>query len=354
MRGRVKLGGPARLRIQNAAMLGRTTAEVCLRRLVKGPRSPSWNLAAELITEILKKQLLAAFEMHDVKDARSYLDSLVVDSGALAKVNVSNETLETFRGSWFVPRVDQTERVILFLHGGGYAFYPRGFYDNLSAELALGAKAKLFALDYRLTPEYRFPAQRMDAVAAYSWLVKSGVSPENLVVLGDSAGGNLTFSLLLFLRDEKIPLPALGICLSPATNFGLEALEGAAPDLDWITPQMAMRWADWFCCENERALPLVSPLHADLRGLPPLYIQAGGAEILLPSIEFFVAEAKRQGADVSLDVWPEMNHDFQAFGYDVPQSADALRRINEVIAGRLSTANRKTTSSRCGAGGVDA
>jgi acetyl esterase/lipase len=88
--------------------------------------------------------------------------------------------------------------------------------------------------------------------------------------------------------------------------------------------------------------------------LPPLYIQAGGAEILLPSIESFVAQAKRQGADVSLDVWPEMNHDFQAFGYDVPQSAEALHRISEVIAGRTSTGNRSTTSSRCGAGGVHA
>jgi acetyl esterase/lipase len=311
-------------------------------------------LAAELITEILKKQLLAAIEMPDVKDARSYLDSLVIDSGALAKVNISNEVLGTFRGSWFVPKVDQTDCVILFLHGGGYAFYPRGFYDNLSAVLALSTKANVFTLDYRLTPEHRFPAQRIDATAAYLWLVKSGLAPSNLIVLGDSAGGNLTLSLLLFLRDERIPLPALGVCLSPATNFGLDALEAIAPDLDWITPQMAIRWADWFCCENERCLPLVSPLHADLRGLPPLYIQAGGAEILLPSIESFVEEAKRQGADVSLDVWPEMNHDFQAFGYDVPQSAEALHRISEVIAGRLSTSNRKITSSRCCAGGIDA
>ncbi len=328
---------------------------MCMRRLLKGPRSPSWNLAAELITEILKKQLLAAFEMHDVKDARSYLDSLVVDSGALAKVNVSKEVLGTFRGSWFVPKVDQSDHVILFLHGGGYAFYPRGFYDNWSAVLALSTKANVFTLDYRLTPEYRFPAQRIDATAAYSWLLQSGLAPSNLVVLGDSAGGNLTLSLLLFLREAQIPLPALGVCLSPATNFGLDALEKAtAPDLDWITPQMAMRWADWFCCEDERCLPLVSPLFADLKGLPPLYIQAGGAEILLPSIESFVAEAKRQAADVSLDVWPEMNHDFQAFGYDVPQSAEALHRISEVIAGRLSASNQTTTSSRCGAGGVNA
>lgn len=323
--------------------MARATAEVCLRRLLRGPRSPSWNLTAELGTEVLRKQLLVAFDMQDVKDARSYLDSIVVNSGATSRVNISNVNQSRFCGSWFVPKSGNPATVILYLHGGGYAFYPRGFYNNLSAHIALSANAKIFALDYHLTPEHKFPSQLMDSVAAYLWLVHSVSVPSNLIIAGDSAGGNLALSLLLYLRDTQLPLPALCVCMSPATNFGLATLEAATPDLDWITPPMAKRWADWFCSESERDQPLVSPLNADLKGLPPLYIQAGEAGILFPSIQAFVEEARRQGADVSFDSWPEMNHDFQAFGDDVPQSAEALRRIGEVIAKHTRTVDRKMT-----------
>jgi acetyl esterase/lipase len=110
-------------------------------------------------------------------------------------------------------------------------------------------------------------------------------------------------------------------------------------EFDWITPDMALRWADWFCSPAQRGDPLVSPVNADLTRLPPIYIQAGGSEILLPGIQEFVSRAKQQGADVSLEIWPEMNHDFQAFGYDVPQSAEAIQRIGEVIATRLAQTN---------------
>jgi acetyl esterase/lipase len=95
---------------------------------------------------------------------------------------------------------------------------------------------------------------------------------------------------------------------------------------------MALTWRDWYCSPDERALPLVSPIHANLRGLPPIYIQAGRAEILYDSIVAFAIEAKSQGANVTLETWESMNHVFQFFGHDAPQSSEALRRIGEVIA----------------------
>jgi acetyl esterase/lipase len=199
--------------------------------------------------------------------------------------------------------------------------------------VALSAKSRLFALDYRLAPEYKFPAQLTDASNAYKWLLSQGVDPAQLVVIGDSAGGNLTLALILSLRDSSLPLPALAICLSPATDFGGDA--PAESEFDWITPRMAMQWASWFCSQDECSNPLVSPVNADLRGLPPIYIQAGGGEILLPRIQRFVDRAREQGADVALEVWPAMNHDFTMFGYDVPQSAEAIKRIGEVIGSRI-------------------
>lgn len=345
MKGNLKFSGSVRHRFGSAAVLGKATAEVCLRRLLRRQHCPSWNLMAELSTEIAKRQLFAAFQMSDVNEARAYLDSIVVDSGVISKVAISKVDEREVRGSWFIPKRSNPEVAILFLHGGGYSFYPRGFYDGLSAMLALSAKARVFALDYRLSPEHPFPSQLIDATKAYEGLLATGIHPSRLVVAGDSAGGNLTLSLLLYLRESKLPPPALAVCLSPATDFGATTLETANAELDWITPQMALRWADWFCSPHERNNPLVSPVNADLQGLPPIYIQAGGAEILLASIQQFVTEGKRQGADISLEIWPDMNHDFQAFGYDVPQSREALRRIGEVIAKRLSMVTQKTSST---------
>lgn len=313
-------------------MLCRTSAEVCLRRTLCGPRAPSWNLETEVVIEIARRQLLTAFEMNDVAKARQYLDSFSVSSSVISGVQFSEFQQEDFHGAWVTPPAPIPNRTILFLHGGGYAFYPRGFYDSMSAMIALEAKSKLFALDYRLAPEHRFPAQLMDASAAYLWLLDAGVNPKDLVVIGDSAGGNLTLALLLSLRDAKIPLPVLAVCLSPATDFGATVLNLSRADLDWITPQMALQWADWFCDSTQRANPLISPVNADLMGLPPIYIQAGGVEILLPPMQVFAERAEKQGIDVSIDIWPEMPHDFAAFGYGVPQSAEALNRIGRVIA----------------------
>lgn len=325
-------------------MLGRSIAEVCLRRLLKGPRSPAWNLATEIGTEILKRQLLAAFEMPDLNAARSYLDSLVFESGVTSKVSISSVVQDDFRGSWYVPEAAASDVMILYLHGGGYSFNPKGLRD-LTALISLSANAPAFALDYRLSPEYRFPAQLVDATNSYRWLLSNKIASSNIVVAGDSAGANLTLALLLSLRDSKLPLPALAICLSPATDFETEVLDPPGDSgLDWINPHMAAKWADWFCTPNERGNPLISQLKADLRSLPPIYIQAGGSEILLAGIQAFVDRAKGQGAEIALEIWPEMNHDFQVLGPNVPQSAEAVRRIGEVIDERIRKAHRSTVS----------
>jgi acetyl esterase/lipase len=350
MNVRLQFSGPARYRTKSAALLFRAAVEVWLRRLRNGPRCALWNFAAEISTEIAQRQLLTAFRMRDVKEARSYLDAVAVHSSALRQVGIRNVVQGNFKGNWVTPKDQDSGVTILYLHGGGYAFYPRGFYNNLAAMIAFSARAKLFAVDYRLSPEHKFPSQIEDAISAYRWLLSEGVDPRRLVVAGDSAGGNLTLALLLSLRDSKLPLPTLAICLSPATDF--ETNGAGAPgssEYDWITQEMAMTWADWFCTPEQRSNPLVSPVNADLRGLPPMYIQAGGAEILLPSIQLFVQRAKAQGADVVLETWPAMNHDFQAFGEDVPQSAEAIRRIGEVVASRIlpreRTANCNVTST---------
>src|SRR6185312_8774226 len=133
--------------------------------------------------------------------------------------------------------------------------------------ITLAVKSKTLALDYRLSPEHRFPSQLDDALHAYRWLLDTGTDPENLVVAGDSAGGNITLGLLIRARELKLPLPSLAVALSPATDFTIEA---AADDCDWIEPRMLQCWAGWFCDSAQNCDPLVSPALANLHCLPPI------------------------------------------------------------------------------------
>jgi acetyl esterase/lipase len=259
----------------------------------------------------------------------------VISSPALSGVDITPIVQEKFRGSWFTPKNAEAAVTVLYFHGGGYSFYPRA-YANFIALITLAAKSKTFALDYRLAPEHRFPAQLEDALNAYRWLLKTGMAPDKMIVAGDSAGGHLALTLLLAARDSKLPLPGLAIALSPATDFE-NAPAGIVhnQESDWIDRQMFKRWADWFCDSVQSRDPLVSPLWADLRGLPPMYIQAGDCEILYGSIQAFTDRARSQGGEIVLETWKGMNHVFQMFGPDVPQSAEALRRIEQVIDHRV-------------------
>jgi epsilon-lactone hydrolase len=337
MTARIQFRGPLRSRLRNAAGLTQSIFEVSARRAAKGPRLHSWNWYLEVATELAHRQTSAAFKMADVKEARRFFDSVVIRLPELSKVCITPVLSDKFSGSWFVNKIEEKDEharvTMLYLHGGGYSFYPRS-YANFIALITRAARSRTFALDYRLSPEYRFPAQLDDALHAYRWLLETGVDCERLIVAGDSAGGNLALALLLAAREAKLPLPAFAVALSPPTDFEVEFIEtelSGNAQLDWIDKEMLERWASWFCDEADRPNPLVSPIRADLRGLPPIYIQAGRAEILYPSIRTFADRALNQGADVVLETWDEMTHDFQLFGPDSPQSAEALERIGQMI-----------------------
>ena len=330
MKSTIRFCGPARYQLLSAAALFQSAVETSVRRALKAPRQPGCNWFFEVGTEILRGQLSVAFQMGDVNEMRRYLDSFDVNSHG-SGLNVTQVSHEKFRGRWFVPRDIDPRVTVLYLHGGGYSFYPRS-YAHLISLITLAAKSKSFALDYRLTPENRFPAQLEDALAAYHWLLQEGTNPENVIVAGDSAGANLALALLLALRDARIPSPALAVVLSPPTDF--EAVRASLRNYrgyDWIDGRMLERWVAWFCDSTELGNPLVCPARADLRGLPPIYVQAGRSEILFDSIQAFADQARRQGADVVLESWEHMNHVFQMFAPDVPQSVEALHRIGEVV-----------------------
>ncbi len=320
--------------------MGRSIIEVSVRRTFKGPRRPGWNWFGEVATRMLKRQVNTAMKMRDLNESRGYLNSMVISSPALSEMSIRPIVRPKFRGTWFSRKNAEPQVTVLYLHGGGYSFYPQAYADFI-ALITLAAKSRTLALDYRLTPEHRFPAQLEDALHAYRWLLENGSESKTLVLVGDSAGGNLALALLLAARDSNEPLPALAVALSPPTDFEIDLFPNR--EFDWITKPALLRWRDWFCDSAQRRDPLVSPLRADLRGLPPIYIQAGCCEILYDSIRAFADHARDQGADVILEDWEDMTHDFQILGPDVPQSGDALRRIGEVIEARVRGREKKET-----------
>lgn len=342
---KLAFSGPKRYVLRSSLSVARSMVEVAVRRALHGPKLPGWNWEFELATHVMRSHLTTAFRMKDVEEARQYLDAVLLnDTATISRVRVMASDEEGMPGDWFAPSESDPAVTMLYLHGGGFSFYPKTYVD-LIASVTLAANSRTLALDYRLSPEHRFPAALEDVIQAYQTLLQKGVDPERLIVAGDSAGGNLTLALLISVRDLRLPLPALAIALSPATDFVIaEDLLATTSFLkyapfDWIQPEMLAEWASWYCDAGQRKTPLVSPIYADFSSLPPIYIQAGRAEILFDSIEGFVNRAKEHGSEIVFDTWEYMNHDFQMLGHFAPQSVDALRRIGELV--RLHTV--KTT-----------
>ncbi len=309
-------------------------AVTLLRRFFRGPLRPGWTADFETTMRFLKAQAAYADRLADIGDAREYEDSLLLYSPALEKVAVE-DVGGPIQGRWFRPTTAERDGVVLYLHGGGFAFATRA-HDTLAALLAVATDTRVLGLDYRLAPEHVFPAQLDDVLAGYRWLLANGIEPERIVLAGDSAGGNLTLALLLALRDAGDPLPVGAVCIVPWTDLANPGASMTANEhFDWIDKRMADRWAGWYARASSVDDPRVSPARADLRGLPPIYVQAGDAEILHDMIAAFAQRGREQGADVRLDVWPGMTHDFQFLGDLMGESREALDRIGRFVAERL-------------------
>jgi acetyl esterase/lipase len=228
-------------------------------------------------------------------------------------------------------------RTLVYFHGGAYTAGSIGSHRALATELSRVCGLRVLNVDYRLAPERPHPAAVEDAVAAARFLWKQGVAPERTAFAGDSAGGGLTVAALVALRDAGDPLPGAGVCLSPWTDLTLTRgshRSRAALDPMCRVPALALS-RDAYAAGRDAAAPTVSPLFASLAGLPPLLIQVGTAEILLDDATELAANAKRDGVDVTLEVWDEMIHVFQAFFPLLTEGRQAIEKIAAFLRARL-------------------
>lgn len=285
----------------------RAGARTVVRRVRRQPRAGEWSLRYESIIEFMTLGVPAG-EQIAVEQIRRPLERGQTLARALPLVRRPVQHGE-WTGEWFTMPHSREERVILYLHGGGYVSGSPRSHRAVIAYLAHHAHARALALDYRLAPEHPFPAALEDAWSAYWWLLCQGVKPEQIVVAGDSAGGGLTVALLLALRDAHVPLPAGGICLSPWLDLTFSGATLHANRLtDYLNRDVLRTTAEMYLAGHDPCDPLVSPLFADLHGLPPLLVQAGGAEMLLDDGRRFAQRAQTAGVDVTFELWPGMVH----------------------------------------------
>lgn len=226
--------------------------------------------------------------------------------------------------------------VILYLHGGGYMTGSPRTHRALTGHLAVCCRARLFVPDYRLAPEQPFPAGLDDAVAAYRGLLGDGIEPGDIVIAGDSAGGGLAVAAALRLRGIGQPLPRALVLFSPLTDLTREYPEVPPRGEVMLTPAWLRECARAYVATRDPGDPLVSPVGADLRGLPPTLIQVGTDELLLPDSQRLFERLQSAGVRAELHEFHARWHVFQA---NAGLLADADRALEEVAA-FIRTASR--------------
>ncbi|CAG4894214.1 alpha/beta hydrolase [Paraburkholderia saeva] len=260
------------------------------------------------------------------------------------------------RGEWLEPSRTggavtdvAPQRTILYLHGGGYYFCSPQSHRSLVFELAKRAGARTFSLDYRLAPEHRFPAALEDAVAPWRRLLADGTPAGSIVIAGDSAGGGLALATLVALRDAGDPMPAGAVLFSPwtdlaATGDTIRSNDGRDP---MFSGPAIVRAAQVYLGDAAPTHPYASPLYADLRGLPPLFMQAGETEVLLDDTRRVAAKAREAGVQVECEIWPKMPHVWHIFAPFIPEAGAALDRaaafVNQVTSVRAAQSSSETS-----------
>ena len=289
----------------------------------------------EAIIQLLRAEPLAG--AGNIEQMRSNMEAAAALVTLPPDVMVEQVDAAGVPAEWITAGTSAPQGVILYLHGGGYCICSVNTHRDLLARLARATGTRALLIEYRLAPEHPFPAGLDDAFAAYRWLTARGVSPSDIVIGGDSAGGGLTAATLLALRDAGDPLPAGAFCISPWLDLVAEgeSMKSKADADPMVTEEMLRRMADAYAGSHDLRNPLISPVFADPAGLPPMLVQVGSAEVLMDDSTRFAERAKAAGVEVTLEVWDDMIHVWHFFAEMLPEGQRAIDRIGEWVRERV-------------------
>ncbi|MDZ7827032.1 MAG: alpha/beta hydrolase [Gammaproteobacteria bacterium] len=302
----------------------------------------------------LVKRDLARRELSQasIADLRTRLDRLAERASFPGDVQFTEVDAGGVRAEWTTPADPCTgNRVILYLHGGAYAFGSPKLYRRLTHPLAAAAGVRVLAPDYRLAPEHPYPAAPDDALAVYRHLLDAGHEADGIALAGDSAGGNLVLVLLQRIREAGLPLPASATCLSPwsdLTASGDSVILNAHRD-PMLPADRLLEAADLYAPDADLRDPLISPLFADYRDFPPLLLHVGSTEILLDDATRVARAAERAGVRTDLRIWPAQPHVFHLAGPFLPEARTAVHEIARFVLTRwLQAEDRARQRVRAG------
>lgn len=252
-------------------------------------------------------------------------------------VTTREETIDNFKSEWIIPEKSIGGKVLLYIHGGGFISGSCKTHRMHVAKFAKGSQLQSLVFDYRLAPEHPFPAGLEDCVKAYQWLLEKGYQPQDIIVGGESAGGTLTLSLLLALKEQEISMPKAAFSISPVTDlrcmadsFNYNTKNDIAPMGSWDV------WTKLYIGNNDPTLSLLSPQMGDFTGLPPLLICVGTHEIHYDDCVSVAQKAKEHGVEVILSEWPKMVHAFPILSPLFPEAKNAMDEICEFVQNQLN------------------
>jgi len=259
--------------------------------------------------------------------------------------DVSRETVSAngVPGEWITPKASPTDKVLLYLHGGGFVYRLTPPHLKIGAYLTQKMAVHTLMVEYRTGPENPFPAALEDCITAYLWLIEQGFLAHNIVVAGDSAGGNLAITLLMKLRDTGLPLPAAAACLSPVADLTPKDDEQKKFKDPLISPKTAKFYHQSYLGNNDPHNPLISPVFGNLQGLPPLLLHAGEDEFLRYDAKKIAGLAQSAGVDVRLEIYPRMWHVWQ-INLSLPQATQSLDDIAQFFKTHLASGSWRPNS----------
>ena len=276
----------------------------------------------------------------EVSEQRRLLKELIAGQPLPAEVTVTAAELGGVPTAEVTVDGIEPRHVVLYFHGGVYALGDAFSAAELASQVGRRTAAKAISVDYRLAPEHPYPAAIDDALAAYEALLNNGTAPSDIVFAGESAGGGLAVATLVNAREHGLPLPAAAFVMSPYADLTLagESMQ-TKHEFDPLLSRenLEPRITD-YTAGQDAASGLISPIFADLSGLPPLIIQVGSHEVLLDDAVRLARQAGAADVQVTLDITPGVPHVFQAYHAILDEAAAALDRAGELLSGYLAAA----------------
>jgi acetyl esterase/lipase len=280
----------------------------------------------------------------DVNEQRRQLHQLLSAQPLPAEVTVTAAALGGVPTAEITVDGVEPRHIVLYFHGGVYVMGDAFLTADLASQVGRRTRAKVISVDYRLAPEHPYPAAVDDALAAYQALLDNGTAPWDIAFAGESAGGGLAVATLVNARDHGLPLPAAALVMSPYADLTLTGTTMETKrEVDPLMSREALqaRVTD-YTAGQDAAVGLISPIFADLSGLPPLIIQAGTHEVLLDDAVRLAQQAATADVEVTLDITPGVPHVFQAYYPILDEAAAALDRAGQLLSAHLASAARVT------------